>query len=284
MQKAGGKVWTCPTNSVDLYGRTLDRTNDRLSRQFHAGYIDRPRAQLDRFPAAGSSHFVYALADRGARLLIESDGVEFANVEWSRKNRLAGRPFIEHQLEIMDFYVGLQCAARARSDVHVTHSDELVASFPDQRVAARNPFTLRVSLSHRGIMHETGLVPDLVFGLELADSSRRYFMVEIDRGTMPIVRSDILRQTSFEEKMRAYLTAHAAKQHERQFGWKTFRVLTITTDERRLRTMMEALRSLRIPHSPGASLFFFAVRDALHGRDPLTHLWQDGNGQAVRLM
>jgi hypothetical protein len=97
-------------------GRSLDRTNDRLLRLFHAGYIDRPRAQLDRFPSAGSSHFVYALADRGARLLIECDGIEFANVEWSRKNRLAGRPFIEHQLEIMDFYVGLQCAARARAD------------------------------------------------------------------------------------------------------------------------------------------------------------------------
>jgi hypothetical protein len=39
------------------------------------GYTDRPRAQLDRFPSAGSSHFVYALADRGARLLIECDGI-----------------------------------------------------------------------------------------------------------------------------------------------------------------------------------------------------------------
>ena len=41
---------------------------------------------------------VYALADRGARLLIECNGTELANVEWSRRNRLAGRPFIEHQL------------------------------------------------------------------------------------------------------------------------------------------------------------------------------------------
>ena len=48
-----------------------------------------------------------------------------------------------------------------------------------------------------------GLVPDFVFGLALADSSRRHFMVEIDRGTIPVVRSDIFRQTSFEEKMRA---------------------------------------------------------------------------------
>jgi len=272
------------THIAALVSRSLDRTNDRLGKLFHGGYVDRPRAQLDRFPSSGSSHFVYALADRGARLLIECDGIEFANVEWTRKNRRAGRPFIEHQLEIMDFYVALQCAARVRDGVQLVHPNQMAATFPDQRVTARNPFALRVALSHRGVMHEIGLVPDLVFGLTLADGSRRHFMVEIDRGTMPVVRSDIFRQTSFEEKMRGYLTAHAAKQHERQFGWNTFRVLTITTDERRMGTMMEALRSLRVPHSPAGSLFFFATRDELRGGDPLSHPWQDGNGRDIRLM
>jgi Replication-relaxation len=272
------------THIAALVGRSLDRTNDRLTRLFHAGYLDRPRAQLDRFPFAGSSHLVYALADRGAGLLIECDGVEVANVEWSRKNRLAGRPFIEHQLEIMDFYVGLECAARLRTDVQLLHPDELVATFPDRRGTARNPFTLKVTLSHRGITHETGLVPDFAFGLTLTDGSRRYFLVEIDRGTMPVVRSDTVRQTSFEVKMRAYLTAHAAKQHEHQFGWKAFRVLTITTDDRRARSMMEALRQLRVPHSPGTSLFFFATRDQLRSTDPLAHPWSDGTGRDVSLM
>jgi Replication-relaxation len=272
------------THIAALVGRSLDRTNDRLSRLFHAGYLDRPPAQLDYYPTAGSAPLVYALADRGARLLIERDGIEFANVEWSRKNRNAGRPFIEHQLEIMDFYVGLQCAARARGDVQFIHPDELVAAFPDQRVAARNPFTLRVTLSHRGVMDEIGIVPDLAFGLTLPDGARRHFLVEIDRATMPVVRSDTFRQTSFEEKMRAYLTAHAAKRHERQFGWNTFRVLTVTTDERRAGLMMQALRSLRIPHSPGALLFFFATRDAFRGHDPITHTWSDGTGRDVQMI
>src|ERR1051325_396753 len=136
------------THIAELVGRSLDRTNDRLMRLFHAGYLDRPRAQLDRFPNSGSAHFIYALADRGMRLLRDEDGVEFRNTEWSRKNREAGRPFIEHQIEI-------------------------------------------------------------VFGLELPGRERRNFMVEIDRGTMPVKRSDP-EQTSFESKMRVYLTAHAA--------------------------------------------------------------------------
>ena len=266
-----------------LVGRSLDRTNDRLSKLFHAGFIDRPRAQLDYYPHAGSAPMVYALADRGARLLIERDGVDFANVEWSRKNREAGRPFIEHQLEVMDFYVALQCATRHRPDVAFIPPDEIVATFPDQTFSARDPFALRVKLSHQGILHELGLVPDLVFGLKFADGSRRCFMVEIDRGTMPVTRSDI-RQTSFERKLRAYLTAYAGKQHERQFGWKTFRVLTVTTDVHRMQSMMDTLRQLRVPHSPGPTLFFFATRADLIASDPLTHGWQDGNGRAVALI
>jgi len=63
-------------------------------RLFHAGYIDRPRAQLDYYPTFGSAPMIYALADRGVRLLKEWDGAEFRNPEWSRKNREAGRPFI----------------------------------------------------------------------------------------------------------------------------------------------------------------------------------------------
>src|SRR5437660_5678613 len=80
------------THIAVLVGRSLDRTNDRLSRLFHAGYIDRPRAQLDYYPTSGSAPIAYALADGGARLLIQRDGVDFANVEWSRKNRGSGRP------------------------------------------------------------------------------------------------------------------------------------------------------------------------------------------------
>ena len=240
-----------------------------------------PRAQLDYYPTAGSSPIAYALADRGARLLIQRDGVEFANVEWSRKNRKAGRPFIEHQLEIVDFSVALQLATGARRDVQFIHPNDIIAAFPEQTRAARNPLSLRVKLSHQGAVHEIGLVPDLAFGLQFPDGSRHSFMVEIDRGTMPITRSDFL-QTSFERKMRAYLTAHAGKQHEKHFGWKTFRVLTVTTDQHRMQSMMEALRKLRIPHSPGASLFFFTTRDELRTSDPLTHEWQAGNGRAVR--
>jgi hypothetical protein len=154
----------------------------------------------------------YALADRGVRLLNEHYGAEIANPEWSRKNRQAGRPFIAHRLEVMDFCVALQAAAHDRDDIQLIPPEEIVAAFPEETRTTRNPLSLRVTLGHKGTHHEFGIMPDLVFGLRFPD--RRCFMVEIDRGTMPITRSDI-RQTSFERKLRGYLTAHAAGQHER---------------------------------------------------------------------
>src|ERR671933_2616748 len=72
------------THIAELVGRSLDRTNDRLLRLFHAGYIDRPRAQLDRFPTSGTAPMLYALADRGAQLLRQRGHLPSAPVAWSR--------------------------------------------------------------------------------------------------------------------------------------------------------------------------------------------------------
>ncbi|MEY9470838.1 hypothetical protein ABH992_003237 [Bradyrhizobium yuanmingense] len=265
-----------------LVDRSLDRTNDRLCRLYHAGYVDRPRAQLDYYPTSGSAPMVYALGDLGAELLAER-GMEFGHLELSRRNRNAGRPFIEHQLEIVDFQVSIERALRLRGDIAAIHSDELVSEFPEPTRSKRNPLSMRIGVSSAGKTQEIGLVPDLVFGIRFPDGSRRCFMVEIDRGTMPIVRADI-GQTSFTRKIRAYLAAHAAKMHESQFGWRAFRVLTVTTDLSRAKSMKEALRQLNVPHSPGPSLFLFAVRDELRASDPIAYTWEDGAGRQVKLV
>jgi hypothetical protein len=269
------------THIAALVERSLDRTNDRLARLFHAGYLDRPRAQLDRFPH-GSAPMVYALADRGARLLIERDGVAFANVAWSRKNRDAGRPFLEHQLEIADFQVAVHQAVRQRPDLSLITPEEIIASASEETRRARNPFALKVQLRDHGIVRDVGVVPDWVFGLRFADGSRRCFMVEIDRGTMPVVRTNPAL-TSFARKMRAYLAAHAAKLHERQFWWKAFRVLTVSTNVHRVNLMRGTLSQLGPRQDIGAGLFLFSTRQHVIQQDPLSAPWMNGHAREVQL-
>ena len=98
-------------------------------------------------------------------------------------------------------------------------------------------------------------------------------MVEIDRGTMPVKRSDP-EQTSFEGKMRVYLAAHAAKQHERQFGWKNFRVLTVTTD--RQRVGIDDRRVAAAPRSAQPRPVAVPVRHVGRSPTPAIRLRTDG--------
>src|SRR5229473_5239433 len=140
------------THIAAVLGRSVDRTNDRLMRLFHAGYIDRPRAQLDRFPSEGSAPITYALADRGARLLRERDGIKVVNPELSRKNREAGRPFIEHQIEIVNFQVALLRAVGNRPGVRFISPTEIKAASRQPMQASRAPFALRAKFAHRGVV------------------------------------------------------------------------------------------------------------------------------------
>lgn len=271
------------THIATLVGRSQDRANDRLARLFHAGYVDRPRAQLDHYPTEGSVPMVNALARDGARLLADLGLAPLSTRDWRRGNCDAGRPFIEHQLGVMDFYVGLVRGCRERTDVQLITPNELIAAMPEPTRAARNPLTMRVALVHNGRRLTVGVTPDLIFGLRYPDGSRRCFLVEIDRGTMPVTRANTT-QTSFERKMRTYLAAHAAGVHEKQFGWRTFRALTVTTDIARQQSMIAVLNALPSTHGYGAALFFFITHDRTEAGTPLLAQWIDGKERSVTLI
>lgn len=222
---------------------------------------------------------VYAITDAGMKLLARQTG----NGDWQRKNREAGRPFIEHQLGVTEFYVSLQLAVRNRQDVQIIAPEELLRSFPEATRAMRNPISMRATVSVVDREYPVAVVPDLYFGLRFRDGSRRCFLVEIDRGTMPISRSD-LSQSSFERKARGYLAAYAERLHERQFGWKAYRVLVVTTDAQRLRSMTDALRQTAPASPPGAALFLFAISDQVREANPLSAQWLDGIGRDTSII
>ncbi len=98
------------------------KIRERLTSLFHAGYLDRPRSQLEYYlNGGGSAPLVYALGNRGAKLLIEVDGLEHANVDWARKNTEAGRQFLLHTLAIADVRVALTVACRHSEGVSLQH-------------------------------------------------------------------------------------------------------------------------------------------------------------------
>jgi hypothetical protein len=269
------------THLSDLCQAPHKKVCNRLTSLFHAGYLDRPRVQFEPFrDGGGSAAMVYALANRGARLLIEH-GVDAAELDWTRKNDLAGRHFIQHTLAISDVRVALQRAIRERPGFEILEPKRLLDMAPQHTRRRKQPWMLRAKVYGNDGVYELGVAPDYVFAVGTPDRRFRAFLVECDRGTMPVQRGN-LKQTSLKRK---FLTYKSAKQHgayTRQYGWKAFRVLVITSNRQRADHILAVIRAC--VHEHDRALFLVADRPSLAGVDILSHAWRDARGQTHTLI
>jgi Replication-relaxation len=265
--------------------RLLDAPNkkilERLTLLFHAGYLDRPRAQLEyHVQGGGSEPMVYALSMEGARLLAERNGIDPTDSDWTRKNRETGREFILHALAVADIAVALTAACRAHHGIKIHQPAQLIATLPEHTRQEQRPWGLRVRVQNNGATREIGVFPDYAFALHLPDGRRRPFFVECDRGTMPVTRAN-LDQTSMLRKFLAYEAVRQQNLHTTRYGWQNFRVLITTTSEDRIDTMRAAIKSMSVLKS--SPLFLFACHCSLIDADILVHPWTAANGEARAL-
>jgi len=206
-----------------------------------------------------------------------------STVDWTDKNRTAGRVFIEHTLLTADLAVAFELACRRDDAVRLVAARDILASAPEATRNARNPWALPAKIRDGGRTHEIRVIPDKVFGLDFTQLRKQaYFFVEADRATMPVIRSHP-RQTSFHQKILAYLAgAGAGNAHGKRFGIGNFRVLTVTTSPQRIATMLDAVRL--VTKGAGSNQFLFVDRASLLAcRDVLNLDWISGKGERVRL-
>lgn len=257
---------------------------NRLKGLFEHAYLDRPECQYDFYrPGGGSSLAVYALSDKGARILAHHDGLTSGpRVSWAHKNRKVGRPFLEHTLAISDFAVGVAVAVAASPVVDLSDGLTLLSRLPATTRDAAKPLRLSVPVVFKGTRNAIGIEPDYAFSLGFPAAGRRaYFLVEIDRGTMPVERSDIT-QSSMLRKFLAYGAAWRSKLHTERFGWRNFRVLVVTGNAERVQNMRDVLG--RHTGGKGSPLFWFADAGELQNSNMLEHIWIDGEGNERQLL
>jgi DNA-binding Lrp family transcriptional regulator len=240
---------------ANLVAGSRQQTLRRLQRLFHHGYLERPRSQIDYYQS-GSRRIAYGLGNKGAAWLKRELSLPYYQLDWKHKNHV-GRLFLEHILLVADVMVAIELACRKRPDIKLLLPDE----------AGLRPFQWKVEIGRR---IKCGVIPDQVFGLEFTDALgnkiQSWYLLEADRGTMPVTRED-LNQSSFQRKLLAYEATWTQNIHRVKFGWQRFRILTVTSKAERIATMQSAVQGLKRGH--GLFLFldakqlsqdFFALR------------------------
>lgn len=140
--------------------------------------------------------------------------------------------------------VAIELACWNRPDIRLLSADDL--KIPKIRA----PFQWQVDIGQR---RKIGVIPDQVFGIEYKGMTC-WFCLEADRGTMPITRGNF-DQTSFQRKLLAYEATWTQNLHRSVFKSQRFRVLTVTTNQERVRGMKEACRGL----AHGRGFFCFSM-------------------------
>ena len=190
----------------------------------------------------------------------------------------AHRQFL-HSLMICEALASLDLGMR--TDPHLRLSSgwpEILGRAPETTRSSPTPFRLAVPSGGY-------VVPDGVFGIEYRSDGRkayRFFALEADRGTMPVLRSNP-NQTSYVRKVAAYREVIAHQIHKKHWGIPNLLVLTLTTGEARMTDMLERLEGQA---ENSATFLFKAIRDdRLQKPMPqlLTEPWQRAGLPSFRI-
>lgn len=263
----------------DVYRLFPDRSPDRLSRRltllYRAGYLDRPISQIDRYRAGGSKALVYGLDAAGARYLKEQFGTSIGATDWRARNRSFVRENLDHTLAVSKFMIDLEIRCREREDLSLIPFEEILGHAPEETRRLAMPGRWPVSMHYGGAHGTVHLIPDAIFGLRQTTPNGKtraaYFFLEMDRGTMTIAPAERVRESeaflhraTVLRKFLAYAESWQQRLHEKHFGIKAPRVLTITTSESRSETMRRVVQDLvvRHMHLPAQAFLFCSGNDA----------------------
>jgi hypothetical protein len=131
------------------------------------------------------------------------------------------------------------------------------------------------------------VIPDKIFGirnLELPEGrNRKFFFLEADRGTMPVVRAG-LDKSSLLRKLIGYGFTYADGLHRQFYGLPNFRVLAVVPARQRIHSIIEAHRQYTEKLMPAALCLLADRSGLLAGDDFFAYQWLDAAGEPHRLL
>jgi hypothetical protein len=223
---------------------------NRLRYLFHGGYLNR-----ELLHESTSHKLIYAMREKGARLIAERDGVPREEIPWQRHLNQITASHIRHLLGINDVVISLEIAlAQAQAE----------GSIKDFRVFTGSPDQHKISVMLRnrdGARYTSAIVPDaLVYLIFPRKKQIGVLFIEVDRATMSVNRwqgkTVVYREFVYSDNLREQFKAN----------WSI--VLTVTTSEKRLMSL--AQRSVEMGVKRG---FWYTTVGKVTPESILTPVW-----------
>lgn len=217
--------------------------NRRLRLMFQHGYLERMFQPV----SFGSLRIVYGLDRKGAEIIAQKLNLDMSSLNWKRRNSKVEFLFMEHTLAISDFRVSLEASLKCRPD-------SLLLFWQREN----KDLNCRVS-DPTGKSKYITVNPDAFFGI-LSPRGKSYYFLEADLGTESSKR--------FERKIVAYRQYWKSGKYQEMYGFGSFRVLTVTTGERRLNNLLKTANGL------GAkSMFLFVAQELTITNNLFGKIW-----------
>lgn len=228
-------------------GKSETRFTERLGDLFHEGYLDRPARQWDM---ANCRHrpVIHELG-AGAKRVLQEQGIAEAPRTWLDTS--AHRQFL-HSMMICEILASIEFGTRMHFGLRFIAWPEILAKAPEGTRALAAPYRFPATTS------TTAIVPDGLFGIEYTAGEKktyRFFALEADRGTMPMLRSD-QRQTSYLGKLATYGQIISELIYKSHLRIPNLLILTVTTSDQRLNELMARLE---VPAGSVAIFLFKAI-------------------------
>lgn len=245
-----------------IYGKRQVHSNCQYHlRQLVAnGYlVARKLPPSDR---GGRSEHVYAVAKGGAEVLAERWGCSIADLDWDRTDQAIRRSSLPHYVASTEVRIRVEIAIR-------NHTTYCLKQWLSERDLQRKHKGIKLTITTpEGRQQQVSIEPDQFFLFttpkpESEEPSRYFRFIEVDLGTEPINASRYDR-SSFVRKVLSYLEFYRSGQYQRLYEAKGMVVLTITTTEQRLASMLKVTEQ-----AGGRDRFWFATFDRLRSADIL---------------
>lgn len=235
-------------------GKSRKRFIERLGDLYHeGGYLERPDQQWQAINARYMP-VVYELGAAGRTMLSQYGGEKDAGtIESVWNGGRSGRHF-QHELMICDILSSIEIGTRGDPRIRFISWPEILANpkMPERTRRAEKPLAARVPVtyipagSRKARRSDRVLLPDALFGLEYRTRSAkkyRFFALEADRNTQPIVRRD-LQQSSYLRKILQYREIIAQSAYGSLWGLPNLLVLTVTTNDRHRQNIMGLVQEI----------------------------------------